>query len=334
MRYSHLLIIFFIIMGSLTLTTFFYTNVANKAASNNNIYSDYLTSATESGVHAAFKNRSTNYLFDTNKSRQAAIDAFYKTLVTCFNYDNTTSEELVKYYVPCVFLIDNNGFYIEYTETYVGTEGYECYKDVITPINKWGKLYSEGSSGKYYVEYHLDDTVTVVKYANDRTSKQYSGKYSDVYKKLKHPSSLSIFSSEESFEKEKNECIILEITDQLTYFINTHDEFFNQKNDAQYHFTLPMVKDEDWARLIDQPTIFAFMQGIQVQYNDSYINIYAMTSSEVTEALSYYLVKDPETGVTYYHEKDCPHVTDSNEKTYSMEEAAKKGAYPCQECIR
>ena len=319
------------------LITFTNTDITTKASYENNRYSNYLTSATKSGMEEAIANSPTGNLFDQEYKRNLAINSFYKTLISCFNYDNSTMKDLVYYYVPCVFLIDNNGFYIEYTETYKDSSGYETFSEIITPINKWGKLYSDSqvSGDKYYIEYHLDDSILVTKYDYNNKITTYEGGYKDVYEKLGCPSALtSILENKQSFETEKNEVIILELTEQMTYYINTHDEFYNQKNDAQYHFTLPQVKDEDWGRLIDQPTLFAFLQGVQTPYYNGYVNIYALTSAELTEALSYLVEYSDEEQCYTYHTDTCSLIsTTDNKKTYTMEEATRMNAYPCVYCI-
>jgi len=347
MRYSHLLIIFFVVMGCLMLTAFFNTNVSTKATEENDKYSSYLTTATKDAINSTLKNIQDGCLFSEQENRQLAVDTFYRTLVGCFNYDNTTSEELVKYYVPCIFLIDKNGYYIEYAETYTASNGLEYFKDVITPIHKWEREYSAANTtgDRYYIEYHLDNSIHVTKSDYLGNVSTYDGPFYEVYEELGSPDILkNHFSDLEKFESEKNDCIINDLTNKMTYYINIHDEFYNQKNDAQYQFTLPLVTDEDWARLIDQPTVFSFLQGLQPSYYDYYINIYALASGELTDNLNY-IITENETDL-YYHRENCSSLsssTDNSEtidsimntnKTYSMEECAAKGAYPCPECIR
>ena len=93
------------------------------------------------------------------------------------------------------------------------------------------------------------------------------------------------------------------------------------------------ITGEDWARLIDQPTVVSFLQGLQTPYDTTYLNIYSFAGAEIEKEKKYYIAESGE-GISCYHEADCPYLSEENKQSsYSMEEAAKHGAYPCSECI-
>ena len=245
--------------------------------------------------------------------------------------------DMVKYYTPCIFMVDEDGYYVEYTETYK-KDGYSTYSDIITPINKWSARY-----GNYYVEFRLDNSVRVIFNNNI-----YEGVYSDVYKKLGSPSALhtgdsspnpelpNFAASEDEFASVRYEYIINDIQEKLEYYVNAHSEFFNHLGNVQYTFTLPKITGDDWGRLLDEPTIIGFLQGVQVPHSDSFINVYSFSGNELTEAQKYYIVHDNAWDLNYYH--NAKHLTDmgfdiKDLTGYSMEGAAKQGAHPCPECI-
>ena len=334
MRFTHVIGIFLAIFFLITLPMFLDTDVNSEAQVTTAEYTNYLHQATKAGVSAATPYMHDGRLFGSQQARNAAVDAYYDTLIKCFNYDYSTRMDLVKYYTPCIFLIDNDGYYIEYTETYIW-EGRETYTDIVTPINKWSARY-----GDYYVEFHLDNSVKVT-----HDGQSFEGYYKNVYKELGEPSSLlsgtapelpSFADSEREFAQTKYEYIINQTQDKLEYYINTHKEFFNQRNEVEYAFTLPKITGDDWGRLLDAPTVIGFLQGVQVPRSNSFINIYSFTGNELTEASKYYILYDQAYGLRYYHSgKHCQEMgVDIEEQTgYSMEGAAKAGAHPCPTCI-
>lgn len=340
MRFSALMIMAGITASCVTIPIFLKTNISARTAQINNDYSNYLITATKSGIDAVLEdNPEGQYVFATEDKRQSATDAFYQTLIQCFNYDYTTYENLVYYYVPCVFMVDTDGYYIQYMKEYTDSEGMCAYENIITPINKWARTYSVGGNSltgnTYNVEYHLDDTVKVV-YKNRKDEVcTIEGEYAEVYKKLEEPAILSgVFGSYTDFDNERTDIVIDSIEKQLTYYINVHDTLYNQQRNVQYEFTMPRVTKEDWARLVDAPTILSFMQGAQTEIGTNYLNIYALAGSEIEEDI-YYVITTDGNGEKTYHIKECSHVTGTeSKKLYSMEQAAMKGAYPCPDCIK
>lgn len=355
MKFSHFFVLFLIILTCVSTPILFRTNIVAKNAQLNNDYSNYLITATKSAVDAAATgNTSGTYIFDTTEKRKSAVDAFYKTLKQCFNYEYSTYEPMVYTYVPCVVLVDTDGFYIEYGEDYDEPNGSYATYDIISPIHKWSRSYSPGNSAdvgyEFYVEFHLDDTIEIVFIRNNEKVTTYSGYYADVYDQLCRDKTKiksmttgdpivasnldQLLSDYKMFYNEKKEIIISEIQSQLEYYINTKTETNNQYSRYQYQFTLPKVTGQDWARMVDAPTILSFMQGPQTEYGTSSFNIYALAGSEMEFDYIYYL-KDVD-GSVYYHLPECAHLSDEDTegmRGYTMEGAAKMGAYPCPDCI-
>lgn len=339
MRLNYGILLIIAIFMTLATPFFFNSVLSSRSAQLNTDYANYLITATEGSVSVAYENsQNRNLLFNTASKREKAVHVFYETLRECFNIDSSSYAEQVYYYVPCIFLIDTDGYYIEYTTEYADDTGYAAYSEIITPINKWAKTYSssaEGSSGgTYNVEYHLDDSISI-EYKNAANQIiSISGDYDEVYNKLDRPAALSVLASYSSFYSEKTSHIINTLQAQMEYYINVHDESLNQFNNYQYQFTLPEIAGEDWARLIDMPTVVSFLQGVQTPYNNSYLNIYAFAGSEVELQYNYYVTEEAD-GVKYYHRGYCALVTDDALlKPYSMKTAAMDGAFPCSVCVK
>lgn len=343
MRFQHYLLIFVISFIAIFFPILIKSQLVAEAEQVNNVYANYLITATEGAVDSVASDFGHTYLFNTEENRKKAVNSFYTTLSKCFNYEGSTYVDLLHYYVPCIFLIDTDGYYIEYTHQFINNSGQLDSAQIITPINKWSKTYSVGGNGitgtLYTVEYHLDDTISVTyKYSSKGEDKidVLSGHYTEIYDKLHHPTELyDIMKDNSSFQKEKNDVIINILNEQMEYYINVHkDEFYNRYN-AQYEFTLPQVTGEDWARLIDMPTVVSFLQGIQTPIsgkNNSFLNIYSFAGAEVELQTTYYITDEGD--IKYYHRDFCTMIPHIDEMTgYSMEQAAKHGAYPCPECI-
>lgn len=349
LKFTHWIIIFFLILLSIALPTFFRTNITAKTEQVNNVYANYLITASKSALDAAVIDSEGNKnVFYNHIARQKAVDAFYKTLVQCFNYDYTTYEPVVKSYVPCIILVDNNGFYIEYGEDRQSPDGTWEVHDIISPINKWSRSYSPGASNgtgqEAYVEFHLDDTVNIVYAKSGEEPKRYSGNYEKVYNEMKKEgislSSLTssdamydldaLLSDDKNFYNEKKNIVVSEIQAQLEYYINTKTEVNNSDGKYQYQFTLPQVTGQDWARMVDGPTILSFIQGPRTEYKIYEYNVYSLAGSEVESDYVYYISSD-----NYYHLKGCEHLSDEDTtKGYSMENAAVMNAYPCPDCVK
>ncbi len=334
MRFSHWLALIVIFMIMISLPAFVSSDISSKAKQENLKYTSYAKSATKAAMAIATQDSTSGLVFSNELTRKRCVDAYYETLIKCFSYEFSTYKDLVKYYTPCIFLVDNDGYYIEYTATY-NSGGYDTVADVISTINKWSAKYDD-----YYVEFHLDETVSVV-YDKSITT----GDYQDVYKKLGEPAALrtteyderpSFADNRNAYHQKKQEYLIGITQEKLEYYINSHSEFFNQFGNQQYAFTLPKITGDDWGRMLDMPTVIGFLQGKETEYDGELFNVYAFTGHELTEEAMYYIIKNRDTGEMHYHTKKhlekMGRLTEDY-KGYSMEGAAKAGASPCPTCI-
>lgn len=331
MRYQHLLLIFFLIAAAVMMPIFVNTDLLTKTENINQEYSRYLITATEGCLAAAkAEEPGESYIFKNEYIRNKAVDTFYDTLIGCFNFEYSTYENLVHYYVPCVFLIDTDGYYIEYTDTYVNDSGEYIYTQVITPINKWAQSHTMSNGDVYTVEYRLDDTVKVIRQLRNGETDTFEGLYNEVYAKIGRPDDMILGYDKDKFRTEKTDYIINCLQNELEYYVNNNQGYIN-RTDTQYQFTIPREHNY-WARLIDNPTVISFLQGNQSVETSNFLNIYAFAGSELENQKFYYTQYDGET--LFYHTEKCAKITDiENKQKYTMHEAAEHGAYPCPDCI-
>ena len=267
--------------------------------------------------------QNANEVFGTEAIRTTAIDEFYQTFNDCYNFHSEAAMESAKFYVPCHFLVDWDGYYVSYTQWYKDRDNATVYKDIVTSKNTWNKAY-----GKYMVQFRLDHFLTIT---TTGSNERYTGCFDELYEKLGQPAELSFMADQNAFDIEKTETIISLINDQVSYYINTQNAYFN-KASVQYTVVLPQSDDDHTQELMDQPNVIAFMQGKQKDNQGAYVNVYSFIAADMTTEKKYYIEADPSDGKLYYHEKDCPDVTDKK-FLGTMLECARRKANPA-DCVK
>lgn len=262
-------------------------------------------------------------VFGTEEIRTTALEEFFKTFDDCYNFHSEAAMESAKFYVPCLFLVDWDGYYVSYTQWYKNRDNATMYKEILTSKNTWNKNY-----GNYMVRYRLDHYVTVT---SKTDSTKLKGRFDEIYEKMGQPSDLSFMADQDTFEIERTETIISQINDQVSYYINAQNDFFNKKS-MQYTIVLPESDNDHTQELMDKPNVIAFMQGKQKDAQGVYANIYSFIASDVADEKKYYVEQDETDGKLYYHEQDCPDVTDKR-FLGTMFECAERKANPA-DCVK
>lgn len=329
MKLENFIIIFLIVMLCLFTPLLYRSMLSSQVAIETNSYSEYITTACYDAMGNA--EMINGYCFASEIQRDKVVDAFYMSLSECFNYKSDIQKHLLQYYVPCIAMIDTDGFYISYTQQVVAPDGSFGYIEYTTPITKWTDTF-----GQYRIVYRLDNRIELTDMGTNTT---LNGTYSDVYIQLVnycnangigYPTALNFLANDQEFADTKNNTIVTATVKQIEYYINAHNDLYNNY-DAKYRFELPRVEGEDWARLLKNPTVISFLQGMQASYGSDYLNVYSMAGAELTKALTYDISRDA-TGTLYYHEHGCPYNTGTL-RTDTMKKCASNGAEPCPHCI-
>lgn len=320
MKAEHWIIIFSIIVLARFIPFYYETSLTTKSMQENITVTDNVSLACKDALNETYK--VDGLIFDTKAKREQAMSIFFEGIGESFNYTEETMRDAKKYLIPCVMLVDWDGFYVSYTQWYKDYDNATMYRDIITDKNTWNYTY-----GSYNVRFMLNNSVEVTK--EGETGKK-AGNYIAVYQELNTPAELSFMADEESFLAEKSEVVISVINEQLSYFINTHNEFYNSYS-TQYSIVLPQSADGGAQPLMETPNVIAFMQGSQKLTERDYANIYCFTASDIAEDRTYYVTID-DMGSLYYHEKGC---ADAEGYFFegTMESCAKKGANP-DSCVR
>lgn len=302
MKFSTFISSFLLIFVCLISFVFFHTDIISAVNTGNIEYGTKIKSSCYSAIKATQVDSMYGTLWDTQAKRDQTLKTFYDVLLLNFNAENTyVDKNMIKLRVPIVMLIDTNGYYINRNTSSNLTELSEPSETsdfkVITSYNAWSKGY-----GDYIVQFYLNNYVSV-------TTSQgvvYEGDRYEVAEKMNNAgldiSPLSILSlSESSFLEEKNSIIITETNQTLESFINTQNELSGNNT---YAIQMPHIKGEDWSRMLENPTIIAFLQGDTRNYGERNLNTYGFAGAELSEGNKYFITRftgrDGATQIVYH----------------------------------
>ncbi len=315
MKLTNLAIIFFVI--ELTLITILDIRMNNlTAVSNRRIeYDKELDSAIEDGVMNLVEVDSKRNLV---LNKDVAVNQFYESLFANFGViGNGQAENKLKEYIPVILITDTDGFYINYSDTYV-------LNGETLLGQKWTeKMPYAYQDGNLIYSFTLGTYVTLY---NKSTNAIYEGEYKDLAAQFPE----SIMTNDETFDTIRRNAIIGAIEQSMNYYINLYNKIASQFG-ITYQFWLPQIDKTDWYRTIDDISMLVVFQGYPYTpaSMDTY-NRYALGGARITKSKIYYITE--ENGLKYYHKAECPHVNVSGIAYYTKEECALEGAYPCLEC--
>lgn len=274
----------------------------------------------------------TPFLFNTDKKRAEAVDIFYKTLEEGFNYTYSSNHaDSLRLKVPCLCLIDGDGYYILYNNIYRDENGNINVGETLTPINTWA---CTSKNNEFLIRYYLSDYVEVIRNSDGRFE---NGTYDDVYVRFGEPEGLSSFSSKQKFDDARIDFIISEINSKVNMYINEFNYEVNRISDGArseygiyYRFEMPTVSYEDWCGLVELPSTIAFLQGQPLQNGDEFLNIYSLSGGTIIEKKIYYC--NEVNGEKLYHRPNCSHANLDDIHFSTKKDCAKAGYFPCPDC--
>ena len=275
------------------------TDIAATASQKNAQYSDYLTSSTLDAVKVMKESANGTTLLPDEADRERVVNAFFNSLAMDFGYD--TNEDLTKLrmYVPVFAMIDTDGYYICFNTSYTDVNNIPKLKSNITSLNTLSK-----TQGKYIVRYYLGSKVDVT----DKESGRFvTGEYKKVYEDLGMPAELLQlgFDNEDDFRKNRNEVVIPAVQKSVTYYINNQNRVAAQLQPS-YKFEMPLTDEDEWARLLENPTCLAFLQGVRVSNSSKVLNVYSLGGGEVKKTAGIVYSEDSNKIRSYYEADNSP----------------------------
>jgi hypothetical protein len=350
---NKLAIVFFALLVAMVLPISAYTYLDAKASQNNDQIRNAMTDAAYDSMQAVQK--VDGYAFRTDPQKKAVLDGFYASLASSYGYTSNTNQVILQSYIPFVAMADNDGVYVCYSKDY-GSWNSGQYLYNTTPLASYSETYSVSNGKQYAVQFYLNGSSSV--YENGKLIA--TGDYPHVVSILNkdYPDSILSLpfykqgSNDEQKKTQQNqfneECRMV-VTNVITrtveqymnkglddsgnngFIRNGGNDGYNRHN-IQYSIKIPQGDRESWARALTSPTVISFWEGVQVDTGTSVTVQYALTGGELDKQQKYYV-----DGNGYYHSTlDCEHIsgTVNKQKTYTMEEAAGEGYYPCPYCIK
>lgn len=289
MKLVHYIIIFLALVLGIFV---FYEIVTFRTTSSSITNNEYATAVSSAAYDAAKTIKTENYeagrgVWRTQNDRLKTIGTFYSSIARSFGYNAEIGEIYMKEKTPFLALVDIDGFYISYNASFddygnsVVPDAYDT-PDVLTEINTWSKAY--GSTNiRYYLTDYIDVTAGNV---------VYSGRREAVVSELSRNgllvSQISFLADETQFTEERNYIIVKRLEETINYIINTQMIAVNPYLTG-YNVTLVKAEGEDWQRMINNPTVMAFMQGEQNVVNGNVLNEYAFAAGELTASKMYFI---------------------------------------------
>ncbi len=276
---------------------------------------------------------------DVYLNKDYLLEQFYHTLFINLGCPNDSDiQNRVKTFIPVVLLVDKDGYYISFSTVVEGNDGLSVIGKNWT--DKLPYTYVEENSGRIF-NFTLGDEISVY---DPYTNMVHEGRYQDLAR-------LSMFSVDDRsrgmyrsellcggrFDEIRRNTIINSITESMTYYINVHNSIAQQFG-ISYKFSLPYVEEDDWARTIDDISMFALFQGMPYASTDvrlGYLNLYTIGGARIYKKSYYYIV--PEGSVPYYHKTGCEKLDSAGASSMahpyeSAADCAAQGAYPCSDC--
>lgn len=314
----HHLFIFFAVIATVILGVYFIKTSTSRYTYNETIKcTNELTSALLDSITEVTERSETNgRLFETEKNRKIAYDSFYSTLSLNLN-NYLTKDKYIQDTIPCLFLVDYDGYYVVYRET----DSDNTMHTVVSPINIWSE---ETLNGSFVLRYYLNDHVQVIDRA---VGTHYEGTRADVYAELTNDGYAYAFANTlktDAIYKEAREYRIWKtLEEQLNYYVNK----YNVYSEYYYELQIPNMQGLSNGKCIDNPCMFALMQGKYYGLPTTNANVYAYANAEVNTPIMYV------GGNGTYHVKGCPYAYSEN-FVGTMEDCTYEGLYPCPYCIK
>lgn len=337
MKLYHYVIIFVIIAMTIIVTIDVKTNNLKAVIENIDQIDNNLDTAIDDGVTKLAEVDNNNNI---KINKETAINSFFLSLYATFGViSDKDSQTKFNQYIPVVTITMEDGFYILYSDEYKDSDGY-------TYITKrWSeKIPYFYEDNDFIYGFTLGDVVTLYDKKNllsDETSQNiYKCDYHEIQTKdefvafrLKRPDSILL--NDELFHEVRKSTIIQCIEENMAYYTSRHNRIAKQFG-ITYNFSLPVIKDEEWAPFLDEVSMYVVFQGYPYgkQLGETYNRI-ASAGVKVSKKQAYYL--EQKGWYLVYHRESCPELKGGgtlflDEPLYDIQSCCKKGAYACPIC--
>ena len=335
-HFSILFVIFIIV--SVTVTEI-KTNNLKAVFENKNQIDNKLDKALDDGVARLAMVDDNNGII-TDKS--GAMNSLFLSLYATFDvFSDKESQERLNLYIPVVVVTEEEGYYIFYSDEYLGADGFTY------TAKRWSEKFP------YYYEdedfiygFTLGDIVKIYDknkiLGGSDDPVIYSADYHDFqtedrYAAFRVNYTNSFLLNDESYEIVQKGAIIECLQESMAYYVSHHNKIA-QLNGITYNFALPVMSEADWASYIDNIGMMVLFQGYP--YGSDSQDIYnriASAGAKVSKREVYYL--EQKGWYLIYHTSVCKELSnggmiDMETPYYDKYSCIQTGAYACPICIK
>ncbi len=337
MRIHNYIIIFVIIAIGTFLIMDIQSNSMEVVANNREQINRNMNTAIDDGVGSLVQ------LDESNKlaiNKEAAVNSFFASIYTSFGIiDDRDRIEKLNQYIPIITITMEDGYYVLYSDEYRTSDGYRNISKRWT--EKLPYFYEDEN---FIYSFTLGEVVTLYDKRNclggGANQSVYSMNYHDIQNKdeylaFRSSNPDSILLNDSKFEVVRKEAILNSIENTMAYYTSHHNHIARQYG-ITYNFSLPVMREDEWAPYLDDVSMFVVFQGYP--YGDQVGEVYnriASAGAKISKNRLFYL---EQIGWYYvYHRDNCPELEEGgiilfDEPFYDIESCAKKGAYACPVC--
>lgn len=273
-------------------------------------------------------------------NKERAVTDFFTSLYASLGImDDVEKQEFLKNYVPIIAVTCEDGYYLYFSDEYVGRDPY-------THISKrWSeKVPYTYEDTDFVYGFTLTDIITL--YDKNRLldpngeQKIFTLDYHELqqnelysYFRTKRPDSFLL--NDNAFYLRRKGYILSAIEESMVYHCNLHNNIARQFG-ITYNFAMPVTDTSEWMRTIDNPSMLVVFQGYPlIDGGSSTYNRFAFAGARIKKKEVYYL--EQKAWYYLYHKKECESLQKEgifflNEPLYTVLDCAKRGAYACPIC--
>lgn len=337
MRIHNYVILFVIIAICTFLVIDIKLNNMEAIANNREQINRNINTAIDDGVGSLVQTDENNKIAI---SKEAAVNSFFSSIYTSFGIiDDKDSIEKLNQYVPIVTITMEDGYYIFYSDEYRAADGY------MNISKRWSeKLPYFYEDENFIYSFTLGEVVSLYDKRNclggGSVQSIYTMDYHDIQEKdeylsFRNSNPNSILLKDEKFEQARKGAIINSIETTMAYYTSHHNHIAQQYG-ITYNFSLPVMREEEWAPFLNEVSMFVAFQGYPYgdQVGEAYNRI-ASSGAKISKNRLFYL--EQISWYYVYHRYNCPELEKGgiilfDEPQYDIESCANKGAYACPIC--
>jgi hypothetical protein len=298
----------------------------------------YMNKAMESAAKALLQVDATTgkEILDKDKAAETFFSSMYASLGIL---SDPAAQEKFRAYVPVIAITAEDGYYLMYSDEFIGSGGYSYV------TMRWTEKIPYSYEDNYFI-YRFTMGTDMVLYDKSNildatgSTKMFDVNAQDIrnldmYATLRATvGNNSFLLEEEEFSLVRQQAVITLMEEDLSWYISRHNSIAKRYG-ITYQFSLPVTDTSEWNKTIEGPGIMIIFQGMPLIEDAARIyNRMAFSGSGVKKNIVYYIEQH---GWYYlYHREGCPkligNINVREEHYYSVEECAELGAFSCSQC--